>query len=451
MLTLVNFLAAFAPPTGRPVTGPLEAMQLCDGCASFQLEKGHHSPRGSRWYCEPCWESWHRRGEIPPEDEDEEAELVRLALEMSLQEETMQNVETERAMLSFCSGPMAMTIQGHTEYLLIKAPRKVPEWLSHKKVRLLAGIGELKLLVCQETIVVSKYDFEYKQGLVLKVHAVLVDQQKMQVHRSRGDVSDILRLTRPKVVPSAKGPLAGAFVQLIDCEALVSADHGVVQLALMEIYVRYGKLLAFHPDLFPRYGQRVLQALVGRGIRSNNPQIVSRACFMFGRFVKIVKTQAAPLLSQIQEALQDLLVVQYVPSALLPVQAEVSLTKIAIKGSLKADDQGCLYEALASLVTSAKVEEQRSMLETLLKGPAQTLSEILSRSSTDLAGCAGWAGRSIEAIATVSKAFTVQHASTVPAWEEVLLVVARILEKFVNQMGKEIGLWRAALFLCRRM
>ena len=25
-------------------------MQLCDGCASFQLEKGHHSPRGSRWY-----------------------------------------------------------------------------------------------------------------------------------------------------------------------------------------------------------------------------------------------------------------------------------------------------------------------------------------------------------------------------------------------------------------
>ena len=22
-------------------------------------------------YCEPCWESWHRRGEIPREDEDE--------------------------------------------------------------------------------------------------------------------------------------------------------------------------------------------------------------------------------------------------------------------------------------------------------------------------------------------------------------------------------------------
>ena len=28
------------------------------------------APFSSR-YCEPCWESWHRRGEIPPEDEDE--------------------------------------------------------------------------------------------------------------------------------------------------------------------------------------------------------------------------------------------------------------------------------------------------------------------------------------------------------------------------------------------
>eukprot|EP00435_Cladocopium_sp_Y103_P024417 s3355_g6.t1 len=104
---------------------------------------------------------------------------------------------------------------------------------------------------------------------------------------------------------SAKGPLAAAFLQLADCEALVSADHGVVQLALMEIYVRYGKLLAFHPDLFPRYGQRVLQALVSRGIRSSNPHVVSRACFMFGRFLKLVKAQAATLLTQIHEALQD--------------------------------------------------------------------------------------------------------------------------------------------------
>lgn len=252
----------------------------------------------------------------------------------------------------------------------------------------------------------------------------------------------------------AKGPLAGAFLQLTDCEALVNADHGVVQLALMEIYVRYGKLLALHPELFPRYGQRVLQALVSRGIRSSNPHVVSRACFMFGRFLKLVKAQAATLLTQIHEALQDLLVVQYVPSALLPVQAEVSLTKIAVKGSLKADDQAYLYEALASLVTSTKPEEHRPLLEMLLKGPAQTLSEILtgaSRAGSDVAGCAGWSGRSIEAIATVSKPFTVQHASTAPAWEAVLLLVAKILEKFVQQLGREIGLWRAALFLCRRM
>ncbi|CAJ1374295.1 unnamed protein product [Effrenium voratum] len=251
----------------------------------------------------------------------------------------------------------------------------------------------------------------------------------------------------------AKGPLASAFVQLVECEALVNADHWAVQLALMEVYVRYGRLLALHPDLFPRYGQRVLQAFVSRGIRSSNAHVVSRACFMFGRFMKLVKAQAAPLVAQIQEALQDLLVVQYVPSALVPVQAEVSLTKVAIKGSLKADDQAYLFEALANLATASKPEELRPKLEMLLKGPAQNLTEILGNRApgNDVAGCAGWAGRNIEAIATVSKPFTVQHASTAPAWEEVLVVVARILEKFVNQMSREIGLWRAALFLCRRM
>ena len=90
----------------------------------------------------------------------------------------------------------------------------------------------------------------------------------------------------------AKGPLAGCFVQLIECDALaccpvsnfdlmqcarilppeVNADHWAVQLALMEVYaanlvshfsragkssaqaqVKYGKLFALHQELFPRF------------------------------------------------------------------------------------------------------------------------------------------------------------------------------------------------------
>jgi len=256
----------------------------------------------------------------------------------------------------------------------------------------------------------------------------------------------------------AKGPLAGCFMQLLECETLINADHWAVQLALMEIYVKYGKVLAIHSQtLFPRYGQRVLQALLSTGgVRSSHAFVASRACFMFGRFIKLVKTQAAALLTQIHEALQDLLIVQYVPSALLPVQAEVPLTKVAIKGALKADDQANLFEALASLITASQPEELNAKLQMLLKGPAQNLSDILSgaassRTGNDAAGCAGWAGRSIEAIATVSKAFNVSHNTTAPAWEQVLMVVARILEKFANHLSNEIGLWRAALFLCRRM
>eukprot|EP00930_Biecheleria_cincta_P056989 TRINITY_DN42_c0_g2_i1.p1 TRINITY_DN42_c0_g2~~TRINITY_DN42_c0_g2_i1.p1 ORF type:complete len:1022 (-),score=209.04 TRINITY_DN42_c0_g2_i1:50-3115(-) len=256
----------------------------------------------------------------------------------------------------------------------------------------------------------------------------------------------------------AQGPLAGCFIQLLECDALVKAEHGQVQMALMELHVKYGKIFALHAELFPRYGQRVLQSFVGppTGIRSSDPRVVSRACFMFARFVKLVKTQVAPLAPQIYAALQDLLVVQFVPSALLPVQAEVPLTKVAIKGALKADDQACLYEALASLVACSPAEGSRAGLEMLLKSPAGNLSEILggasaARSSTDMPGFAGWAGRSIEAMGEVSKAFTTNHADAAPIWEEVLAAVARILEKFSGQLGRQIGLWKAALFLCRRM
>lgn len=39
------------------------------------------------------------------------------------------------------------------EYILVKAPRQVPPNMLSKRVRLAAGVGELKLLVCKDTIV----------------------------------------------------------------------------------------------------------------------------------------------------------------------------------------------------------------------------------------------------------------------------------------------------------
>eukprot|EP00747_Dinoflagellata_sp_TGD_P031985 gnl/TRDRNA2_/TRDRNA2_135663_c0_seq1.p1 gnl/TRDRNA2_/TRDRNA2_135663_c0~~gnl/TRDRNA2_/TRDRNA2_135663_c0_seq1.p1 ORF type:complete len:1053 (-),score=204.75 gnl/TRDRNA2_/TRDRNA2_135663_c0_seq1:92-3157(-) len=251
----------------------------------------------------------------------------------------------------------------------------------------------------------------------------------------------------------ASGPLAGCFVQLVECQALVHAEHWAVQLALIELYVRYGRIFAIHTELFPRCGQRVLEAFVGRqGVRSADPRVVTRACFMLSRFVKLVKLQVAPVTVQLYEALQDLLVVQYIPSTLVPAGQE---GKVVVRGALKLEDQASLYEALANLIAAMPAEQMRAALQLVLKSPAGNLTEIVSGAQSKLAsdwlGYAQWAARSIEAIATVSKAFTPQQSATTADWKDVLEVVARVLEKFAGRLKREAGLWRAVLFLCRRM
>jgi len=342
-----------------------------------------------------------------------------------------------------------------------------PEWFQHhdpnfeddeRHIAFLEFRRSLTKIFKRIFLVDDQLGFQFVQASVAQLTQRLASVRPMEVdavlylYKEAGEiVKDVTQHLQ------AQGPLAGCFVQLVDCESLVKADHWAVQMGLMEIYVKYGRIFALHAELFARYGQRVLEAFVGSsGIRSTNPLVVTRACFMFGRFVKLAKKQINPLTVQIHSALQDLLVVQYIPSALLPVQADGSLTKVVIKGSLKVEDQACLYEALASLVAGAPPEEMQAPLQLLLQGPAGNLSDMLSgssssRAASDMPGFAGWAGRSIEAIATVSKAFTVQHACTALAWEEVMAVVARILEKFSSQLNREVGLWRAALFLCRRM
>jgi len=254
----------------------------------------------------------------------------------------------------------------------------------------------------------------------------------------------------------AKGPLAGCFLQLIECEALLRADHWAVQLALLEVYVRYARVFAVHTEFFPTHGQRVVEAFVGaQGIRASDPRVVTRACFMFSRFANISRAQMLRLTMQIFDSLKDLMVVQYVPSALLPVQPDGSLPKVVVKGTLNAEDRSSLYEAIASLVASMPQEQLRPSLQALLQGPAHNLAEICgsapARLAADPTGYALWSACSVDAVATVSKAFSTKQVCCAPDWEEVLGVVARMLDMFPAQLAHKAGLWRAVLFLCRRM
>lgn len=258
----------------------------------------------------------------------------------------------------------------------------------------------------------------------------------------------------------ANGALATAFIQILDCETLMKADHWIVQVGLLEVYVRYGKIFALRPELFQTYGPRVLEAILGKqGIRAQDQRVASRACYMLSRFIKNVKQQVLPLTSHVYDALKDLLVVPFIPSALMPKPLpDGSLPKVAIKGALKADDQASLYEALAGLISAMPEEQKRPALQKLLEVPAGNLNEILNaapaRLAADALGHANWAARSIEAVGTISKGFpsTQSAGSCAQDWEAALLLVGRVLEKFGgHQFAVDVGLWNSALFLCRRM
>lgn len=305
-------------------------------------------------------------------------------------------------------------------------------------------------------LVDEQLGFQFVQASVAQLTQMLSNVRPMEVeavlylYKEAGEVvKDMAKHIE------ACGPLAGCFAQLCECEALMNSDHWAVQLALIELYVRYGRVFAIHADLFSRYGNRVLEALVGKqGIRSTDPRVVTRACFMLLRFLKVAKKQVAPFTVQIYEAVKDLMVVQYIPSSLMPTQADGTQPKVVVKGALKAEDQACLYEAIASLITALPAEQMRPSLQMLLKVPAEILTEILNappaKIGVDVQGFANWASRSVEAIANVSKAFSVQHISMAPDWEAALGVVARILERF-GSAALQAGLWRSTLFLCRRM
>merc|ERR1719401_2734614 len=98
---------------------------------------------------------------------------------------------------------------------------------------------------------------------------------------------------------------------------------------------------------------------------------------MFSRFLKLAKKQIVPFTVQIYNALKDLLVVAYIPSSLVPKQLDGSMPRVTVKGTVKAEDQACLYEAIASLVATLPAEQVRPSLQMLLKAPADNLAEIL--------------------------------------------------------------------------
>mmetsp|Transcript_29813 Transcript_29813/g.55032 ORF Transcript_29813/g.55032 Transcript_29813/m.55032 type:complete len:1030 (+) Transcript_29813:29-3118(+) len=361
-----------------------------------------------------------------------------------------------------------------------------PDWFQHNDVSCEDDEQHLNFLEFRRSLTkMYKRIFTLEEQMGLEFVQASIAQLTQQLHAVRPmEVEAVLHLFKEAgdIVKDlvqhlkARGPLVACFLQLVDCEMLVKADHWAVQLGLLEIYVRYVKIFAIHADLFTRYGERVLEAFIGsQGLRASDPRVVTRACFMFGRFVKMARAQVAPFTMHVYEALQGLMVVPYIPSTLRPAQSNGQLPKVVVKGTLKTEDRGCLFEAIAMLIVCLPAEQMRPALQTVLKAPAGNLAEILNmapaRLATDVQGYVAWSAESIEAVAAVSKAFSAQQAITAPDWEEVLVLVARVLESLAMKQevqqaaacatstttgmsrgrGTPADLWHAALFLSRRM
>mmetsp|Transcript_5394 Transcript_5394/g.13049 ORF Transcript_5394/g.13049 Transcript_5394/m.13049 type:complete len:1005 (+) Transcript_5394:65-3079(+) len=255
----------------------------------------------------------------------------------------------------------------------------------------------------------------------------------------------------------SKGPLAVCFVQVVECEPLVNVNHWAVQIALIELYVRYGKVFCVHKDVTSRCCFRVLQALMGpQGLRASDSRVVSRASAMFPRFVKLVRVEIMQYMAEIYKAVQELLAVPYIPSHLLP--AGTTGSGIVI-GSLHLDDQASVYEGLAILVAALPQDQLQASLQLLLKAPAKSITDILAAPAEhlhgDARGYAAWASRSIEVMANISRPFSAScahHASAAQVWHEALVVVAKVIECFGKATEDISGpVWSSMLFLCRRM
>merc|ERR1719401_2812647 len=116
---------------------------------------------------------------------------------------------------------------------------------------------------------------------------------------------------------------------------------------------------------------------------------------MLSRFVKAAKTQVMPFAAHLYDALKDLLVVPFIPSSCMPPpQPDGTLTRVVIKGALKADDQASLYESLAGLVAVLPPEQKQPAVQKLLEGPIANLMEIFNapaaKLAQDMQGSANW-------------------------------------------------------------
>ncbi|KAG0621103.1 hypothetical protein M758_4G269300 [Ceratodon purpureus] len=152
--------------------------------------------------------------------------------------------------------------------------------------------------------------------------------------------------------------MVGAFLST----SIPRHSHRLIAMMYLETVTRYVKFVQFHADYTPRVLAAFLDA---RGMHHPNPQVSSRASYLFMRFVRVLRIQLVPYLDNILQSLEDVL-------------SAVTSPKPVLKRD--ADDRSYSYEAIGLLIgmEDLSVDKQATFLSALLVPLCGQVEAILS-------------------------------------------------------------------------
>lgn len=152
--------------------------------------------------------------------------------------------------------------------------------------------------------------------------------------------------------------MVGAFLSTpIPCHS-----HRLIAIVYLETVTRYVKFVQYHGDYTPGVLAVFLDA---RGMHHPNPQVSSRASYLFMRFVKVLRIQLVPYLDEILQSLEDVL-------------SAVTSPKPVLKKD--ADERSYVFEAIGLLIglEDLPVDKQATFLSALLVPLCGQVETILS-------------------------------------------------------------------------
>uniref|UniRef100_A0A0G4HD97 Exportin-T n=1 Tax=Chromera velia CCMP2878 TaxID=1169474 RepID=A0A0G4HD97_9ALVE len=290
-------------------------------------------------------------------------------------------------------------------------------------------------------------------------------------------------------------PLTTALRALCTCEAIVgpSVVHVGVRLALQDLFIRYGAFFVNQTGQDLLAPVALASLLDGRGLRHTSRRVVANAASKLQRLTKLAPHQLAPLASQVLEAMQPLLAVEFIPSAVIQTALQEELRRGGRRGRREGrgtenfapviaggkleqapvrpcslipnrnfglDEQMLCFETIGFLLGVATepaplpLAERKTLLvrvlspllAPLLEG-GTSLAEKVQSAGAENRAFADFAARLLSCVASVSKGFTPSSAGAfLDEWRE----AARAVEESLKTMGWDEKIRVSGLLLLRR-